>query len=462
MKNRPIVGEYKVPDVLSDKKGPFRLYSDSDKFPIWPYDPTDAWIRINPRHYSWFTAIRSRSPVCDKNVSLAAMNNLIVLCENYFESLKYEKNHDKNFVFEIIALISGLPVKLKTNSPHLYNFWHLNWYLGDFMEAEKRLGSSLITIRAAFGIKDENGDLLPIGAYFCPENRQIVFINTDYYGQCKSWALGAAGVGLSDFRIHSVHGACVEIDGVGILIIAPTGTGKSTYTNQLATYGFINSDDWVYIKEENGEFFAYPSERNIYVRSNAVQDDPLKGHSREAVMANPVMRRQFEIFEKSPAENVPIVNGMRIYERIANSRAMINPALLTPLAFKTPIKLVVLLRRDSVSPYKEELNVDDAIKVLSKGEYMIGPGVTDDQSKWNTLACESWYNPYLLAPNNQFETERFRALAEKGKARYVIFNTAGIYADKQLSDGSPDLEDLIKATTKEMLKYVSLFTKKNY
>ena len=458
MSGKRLLRKYFVPDVIKDGQGPFKRFLPPEGLMV---DPSAPLKNISPRDYNWFTSIRSRSPINDKNASMAEMNNLIELCEDYFKS-SFGKKISPLYIYQSTALISGLPILLKTNSAHLANFWHLNWYLGNVREAEKRLGSSLITIRAAFGVKDKKGDLLPIGAYFCPENRQIVFINTDYYGQCKSWALGAAGVGLSDFKIHSVHGACVEIDGVGVLIIAPTGTGKSTYTNQLARFGFINSDDWVYIKEEDGQFFAYPSEKNIYVRSNAVQDDPLKSHSREDVLRNPVMRRQFEIFEQSPAENVPLENGQRIYERVANSRVMINPALLTPPAFKTPVKLIVLLRRDSVSPYKEELNVDEAVKVLSKGEYMIGPGVTDDQGKWNTLACESWYNPYLLAPDNEFEEERFRALADKGKARYIIFNTSGIYSRKNLPDGSPDLEDLIQKTTREILKYVSLLTNKNY
>lgn len=457
MSKERLLRRYKIPDVLNDDQGPFKRFFPPADLIIDPNPPcleNRPLKNIAPKDYNWHTAIRSRSPINNKNTSLSEIKDLIELCEDYFKEVPQ--------IFHSVALISGLPVMLKTNSAHLANFWHLNWYLGYRRDAEKRMGSSLITIRAAFGLKDKKGDLLPIGAYFCPENRQIVFINTDYYGQCKSWALGAAGVGLSDFNIHSIHGACVEIDGVGVLIIAPTGTGKSTYTNQLARYGLINSDDWVYVKEENGEFFAYPSERNIYVRSNAVQDDPLKGHSRESALLNPVMRRQFKIFEQSPAENVAVVNGLRIYERVANSRVMINPVLLTRMAFKTPVKVVVLLRRDSISSYKEELNTDEAVKILSKGEYMIGPGVTDDQTKWNTLACESWYNPYLLAPDHAFEEKRFRTLAEKGKARYVIFNTAAIYAKKFLADGSPDLEDLIQTTTKEMLKYVSRLTGRNY
>lgn len=453
MQNRiPLYGKYQVPEVIRDGRGPFNLAQNPSDLEF--FNPVDPSQTLAPAEYSWHTAVRSRSPINDKNVSELTIRELIGIAEKVFASA--------GKVFTSVALISGMPVLLKTNSPHVANFWTRNWYLGCEQEVEQRFGRFPITLRAVMGANDPSGKPFKIGAYYCPKNREIVFINTDYYGQNKSWALGAAGVGLADFGIHSIHGACVEIDGVGVLIIAPTGTGKSTYTNELAKYGFINSDDWVYVVEENGEFYAIPSERYIYVRSNAVEDDPAKGHTQDKVLENPVMRRQFEIFEQSPAENVPVVNGRRIYEAVANSRVLINPLLLSPMSFKTPIKVVFLLRRDNENPYCLELTPDEAVSTLARGEYTISPGVTDDTAKWGTLACESWYNPYLLEPNNDFEASRFRALGVSGKAQYVIINTAAKFAQKRNPDGSPDLHNLIHATTRDMLHYVSRYSGKNY
>lgn len=442
----PFQKTYDVPEVVRDGEGPFQIVPNPmDQFILDPKNPL-SWVAS--AEYSWQTVIKKRSPVNNKKTPHSEIKELISLAEEEFER--------RFFLPQATALISGMPIILRTNSPHLYNFWSRNWYLGSIDEVRRRfdyLGNGPITIRAVMGLKDSLGKSLAIGAYYCPHCRQIVFVNTDYYGQCKSWALGAAGVGLADFKIHSIHGACVEIGGAGILIIAPTGTGKSTYTNQLASYGFINSDDWVYVKEENGEFFAYPSERYIYVRSNAVQDDPEKGHSLEEALKNSVMCQQWEIFEKSPAENVPIAAGQRVYERVPNSRVLINPKLLAPMSFKTPIKAVILLRRDSFSPYKVELTPDQAVKVLAVGEYALAPGVTDDPKEWGKLAYEPWYNPYLLEPNAQFETERFLALGQK--ARCVIYNTGSQFAKRKNDDSSPDLRHLIEETTQDMLQYVS-------
>jgi hypothetical protein len=308
--------EYKVPIVFNDGKGPFTRTSN----PTTLYDPRDPSRAIAPGKYTWDTVVTARTPVNNKQTSLKEITALIDRAEDFFAKSRK--------VYDLVALISGMPVHLRTNSAHLANFWGLNWYLGDPKQVEARLGKSFITIRAAIDpSKDlanpaDRAALKPTAsAYFCPENRQIVFLNTDYYGQCKSWALGAAGVGLADFKIHSCHGACVEIDGAGVVIIAPTGTGKSTYANWLARYGMINSDDWVYIQKDGNSYVANPSERQIYVRSNSVQDNPENGDDLSRIKSDPVMRQQFEIFERNPAENVPILNGRRTYNidlRISN------------------------------------------------------------------------------------------------------------------------------------------------
>ena len=448
--------EYQIPVVFKDGKGAFRRAPN----PTTLMDPRDPGRTVAPRDYLWQTIITARTNVNNKQTPLKEIERLIEQAEERFAKSRH--------VFDLVALISGMPIHLRTNSLHLANFWGMNWYLGDLKEVETHLGKAPITIRAALpptkdlSKEEERASLKPgAAAYFCPENRQIVFLDTDYYGQCKSWALGAAGVGLADFKIHSCHGACVEIDGAGVVIIAPTGTGKSTYTNWLARYGRINSDDWVYMEQEGNRFYANPSERYIYVRSNSVRDNPEAGDDLARIQNDPVMRQQYEIFERSPAENVPVKNGKRIYNVIPNSRVMIDPAEIALMAFKTPVNMVILLRRDDVSPFMRELSTQEAIEILRKGEFMVQPGATTDPNEIGKLKTEAWYNPYLLAPDDRFETERFSAVKDVGKAKYLIFNTSSIYA-KPRPDGKPDLDELIERTGRIMLDHVSEITGKRY
>jgi hypothetical protein len=40
---------------------------------------------------------------------------------------------------------------------------------------------------------------------------------------------------------------------------------------------------------------------------------------------------------------------------------MINPAEISPMCYRTPVNLVILLRRDDVSPYMKELSTQEAV-----------------------------------------------------------------------------------------------------
>jgi hypothetical protein len=155
----------------------------------------------------------------------------------------------KEPLFRDDVVIHGIRVRATTTSEHLHDFWVDNWYSPGEWKAVTGLTPSRepqVTVFALGGVAEQ-----PEAAYYSRKTNTIVFFNTAYYGQLKSWVLGAVGRVLAEeYGIHSVHGACVEKDGHGILYIAPTGTGKSTSSYGLV--GFPNtrfhSDDWVYIR----------------------------------------------------------------------------------------------------------------------------------------------------------------------------------------------------------------------
>ena len=118
------------------------------------------------------------------------------------------------------ANLNGVVEELITNSEHQADFWTNNWWSAD----KKVLPHA--RIYSAIGV-----DGLEPSAYYCPELHTALFLNTEYYGQCKSWALGmAAAILEKNFNTLSIHGATALYKGKGVVIIAPTGTGKTTHS----------------------------------------------------------------------------------------------------------------------------------------------------------------------------------------------------------------------------------------
>ena len=189
------------------------------------------------------TRTKSRTSIHDKALDKepARRDALIDRARNYAQT-----QTDGVRVHDVV--IHGVRVRAITNMPHLYDFWTGNWFATDEWHqiTGKPAPEEPAVLVYALGHVPED-----VAAYYSREKSTIVFFNTSYYGQLKSWVLGAVGRILADeFGIHSIHGAAVDTRGEGVLFIAPTGTGKST-----ASYGLMrlpgsafHSDDWVYIR----------------------------------------------------------------------------------------------------------------------------------------------------------------------------------------------------------------------
>jgi hypothetical protein len=435
--------QYRIPTVFAEAHARgfagLPLASNTDTL----LDPATG-RPVRPEAYSHETVLKRRAPNANKKATRAEIAELRARAEQAVGRAPHT----------VQAVIGGMPVLLQTNSYHAANFWSRNWFLAEreaVEEAGRRYGVPCVKMWCAIERRDPDS----AGAYYCAETNECVFIDTDYYGQMKSWALGAAGVELAKYDIHSIHGAVVDVSGRGVLIIAPTGTGKSTYTQLLAHIGRldprfggrINSDDWVYVKDG----VATPSERHIYVRTNAVRDDLA-----EARMPAD-MRELKRVFDRHPAENVPVRDGRRLYSEVPNSRCMIDPAALAPVTYSTPIDLIVLLRRDPHSPFEQLLSTAEAVAVLEEGQFTVQPGAGPKED-WGKLSNEPWYNPYLLRPDAAFERRMFASYPERG-ARYLIYNTSAVACSKEfgvtrpVEELTPDhYRDFIERTAQRMLK----------
>lgn len=222
------------------------LYS----FPPSPSHDAAEWRGTPIGKSNTVTRTKGRTALHDKTID-AQSGKREALLESVF---RYREEHPQVRDYEYDVIIHGIRVRAHTNSPHLYDFWVDNWYSPEEWKAETGQEPSMkpqIQVYAYTGVDAEAE-----AAYYSRQANTIIFFNTAYYGQLKSWVLGAVGRVLAEeYGIHSVHGACVEVDKKGVLYIAPTGTGKST-----SSYGMMNqpgarfhSDDWVYIR------YAFPT-----------------------------------------------------------------------------------------------------------------------------------------------------------------------------------------------------------
>ena len=153
------------------------------------------------------------------------------------------------------ADINGICVELFTPNKKYVEMWTDNFYhMSDRVRAHARI----------FCLSDPETDLHVEYDYV---NSVAFLFNFDYYGWVKSIALGLAGNILEEQGIFAVHGAALDIDGVGVTLIAPSKTGKTTQSWGLLRKEntYLITDDWYFVEFGSGRPTATGSEKNCYI-----------------------------------------------------------------------------------------------------------------------------------------------------------------------------------------------------
>lgn len=166
--------------------------------------------------------------------------------------------YGQNLPYGIKANISGVCIKLNTDIDFWAEEWRRNWF------------PMLHTIHShgRLFVRNRGGEEV---VKYDPLSNTAFLFDTDYYGYVKSIALAIAGdVMEENHDIYSIHGACLDLDGKGVSIIAPSGTGKTTTAYglmRLASARFIG-DDWHFFRFFGDDVIAYGSEAESYIRAD--------------------------------------------------------------------------------------------------------------------------------------------------------------------------------------------------
>ena len=326
------------------------------------------------------------------------------------------------------ANINGVVVELVTNSAHQAGFWSHNWWKAEETSPPKA------RIYSATGVEG-----IEPSSYYCPELRTSLFVNTEYYGQCKSWALGmVAAILEKESDTLSIHGATVLYKGKGVVIVAPTGTGKTTQSFKIFMNedGKICGDDWAYVhfpQSPSTKLVARQPEMALYMRTESQKEQGWLREVFDKSMNENITMQKDECEHTKGEDGCGLTGGGCVFNRglhwcyyaFGNSWVLVKREdILGPLKVVdlVPVDLVVLLRRDDHSPAEVRLTPDQTIEVLRKGEYMVLPGA-GPKEKWGTTSHEPWYNPYLLEPDEAAQVRFFRRMFEEWKVPCTILNT---------------------------------------
>jgi hypothetical protein len=229
----------------------------------------DYWFPVPPAKgaFEWEgPPVGSRNVITEKKGRVAGKDKTLHRQPEKYQRIrglaqKFIEDH-RGVIMIRDAVIHGVRVRMFTNSEHHCDFWIHNWFSPEEWEqatGRTTAGRPRVIVYALTGIEGEQP-----AAYYNRNASEVIFFNTSYYGQLKSWTLGAVGRVLAEeYGIHSIHGACVVFNGKAILYIAPTGTGKSTSSYGLTPYPGtkFHSDDWVYVRhayrnKRDGKFYA--------------------------------------------------------------------------------------------------------------------------------------------------------------------------------------------------------------
>lgn len=353
------------------------------------------------------------------------------------------------FPFVHTADICGARVQLMTNSKHVSDYWILNWYPSHNQNPDG----------VVYVIKDVEG--YEPCLFYNLEERKIIIVNSEYYGAAKSaGALGLAGVILEDRGGYPIHGACMGIDKngaiEGVVIIAPTGTGKTSQLHEMM-YNLpntrVHSDDYVFVFFQEEEPVARATENWLYMRTDIAEQHPTFIHLFHDMEIENVVewkdvcpqtgegrKKQGPCYRETlHGDKVCVFDegADRCFWAYGNSRVMFDRAMF-PMMTKgkdgslyeipkgrkgvtdeVPLKYIFLLTRDDHTPPVTKLDTVEALETLKEGKYTIRPGAGPPE-KWGKVGHEPFYDPYPPEPNHERQEDFYRRLFDSGVWCYLL------------------------------------------
>ncbi len=296
-------------------------------------------------------------------------------------AMTYDRYH------EWCANIGGVVVKMMTNSPHLIDFWTENWY-------PSPIESDLEPHGLLYGVKDAPGREARV--FYNSQTRTGLTFNTAFYPQLRAMTLGIVDdIASRTFDMHLVVGSCFDVNGRGVALIAPPGTGGSTHFAGLMRRqeARLHSYDGFFVRQAGGSPIADSVERKFLIHTNLAGKLPeLMPLFDRSKLENVVTKSDDCQAEKHlVSSECPLEQGAACcYEGSRNSFAILDPYWIGGSARhikRTLLSSIILLKRDTMAPKVDKPSTDAALRIIEEGGYSMSHG------RWFSVP---FYNPYLL------------------------------------------------------------------
>lgn len=349
------------------------------------------------------TLTKRRKPVeMDAECSLEIRDALVGESEAFLTYDSY---------FEWNANISGVIIQLRTNSPHLHDFWVENWYPAQ-LEADLEPHGIIYAVNWITGREPR--------AYHNSESRTGFYFKSAYYEQLRSMALGMY-MDISErlFDQHCIRCFSLEYDGQGVIFVAAPGSGKTEHFLALLQRDNVrlHSNDFITVRYAARQAVADVVERKFLFPTDSVEHFPS--------LADLFDRSKCEnvIVNKEECTNEPCMRGENCrldrgvpfcYTAFKGSRAMLDPYWIggpEKHVKRTNIRRVLIFNKDPLAPTIKRMEVDDAMSMLEQGT---------SSSSSGGYRSMPFFNPHFIvrtADRVELQRRNFRKL----------FNIADVY-----------------------------------
>ena len=315
-----------------------------------------------------------------RSVRPKALNNVVTKVQTYVEThsapglegrnelLREAESHlPADAYFQWNAAVAGAVVQLRTNSPHLADFFQENFYPAP-------LESEVEPHAVIYAVKDMPGR--EPSALLHAETATAFAFNTAFYGQVRSLALALAAQQASRASgALMAHCAALDLEGKGVLVWGSPGSGRTAVLGAaLAQDGVrLVASDAVLVRLGAASPVADLPERKLYLKAKWGKYLPEVGKLLDRCkLENLVTNRDQCHLEWCPqGEHCPLDSGAPVCLLASErGRIMLDPYWLggsSGHVRRTAPKLCVLMAKDPVLPSLKEIPDIEAARYLASG-----------------------------------------------------------------------------------------------